>query len=136
MAINHVAVIVTAIVGMVIGALWYSKALFGSTWMKLTGMTDKKLKEMQKKGMTKSYVLGFVSLLVMSYILAYFLKLFDANTMGEGVATGFLIWLGFVATVMLNSVLWEGKPFKLYFINALHYLVALVIMGVILVAWT
>jgi len=39
---------------------------------------------------------------------------------------------GFVI-VMLNKVLWEGKPFKLYLLDAAHYLVVLLAMGSILV---
>ena len=33
-------VIVTALIGYIIGALWYSPLLFGKQWMKLTGKTD------------------------------------------------------------------------------------------------
>ena len=33
--INYIAVLVSAVIGMAIGALWYSPLLFGKIWMKL-----------------------------------------------------------------------------------------------------
>ncbi len=39
---------------MIIGSLWYG-ALFGKTWMKLSKITDKQMKEMKKKCVGMSY---------------------------------------------------------------------------------
>ena len=43
--------------------------------------------------------------------------------------------LGFVALVTLGVVLWEGKPWKLWVLMNGHYLVSLLIMGVLLAFW-
>ena len=51
--INFAAVLVAAIVGFIIGILWYGP-LFGKSWMRLMGMTDKQLKEARQKGMGKT----------------------------------------------------------------------------------
>src|SRR3989344_4427977 len=40
---------------------------------------------------------------------------------------------GFLSTLVM--ILWEGKPFALYLINSVHYLVVLLISSVILVLW-
>lgn len=48
---------------------------------------------------------------------------------------GFWAWLGFVATIMLGMTLWEGKPFRLYLLNAGYQLLNLLVMGAILAAW-
>ena len=133
--VNYLAVVVSAIVGMVIGALWYSPMLFGKMWMKLSGVTDKEMKKAKEKGMSKSYALAFLGSLLMSCILAHFVYYTQASTVLEGMQTGFWIWLGFVATIMLGMVLWEGKSWKLYFVKAAHELVALAVMGAILAVW-
>jgi hypothetical protein len=44
-------------------------------------------------------------------------------------------WLGFVAPVSLGAVLWDGKPWKLWFINAGYFLATLLVMGLILGYW-
>ena len=132
--INYLAVLVSAAAGFVIGALWYS-VLFGKVWMKLSGMDSKKIGKEKKKGMVKSYAAGFAVLVVMAFVLAHFVDMAEAATVLEGAQAGFWAWLGFVATVMLNKVLWEGKPFKLYLLDASHYLVVLLVMGSVLAVW-
>lgn len=132
--INYLAVLVSAAAGFVIGMLWYS-VLFGKVWMKLSGMDKKKIDKEKNKGMAKSFVAGFAALLVMSFVLAHFVDMAEAATVLEGAQAGFWAWLGFVATVMLNKVIWEGKPVKLYLLDAAHYFVVLLIMGSILAVW-
>ena len=130
--INLLAVLVAGIASMVVGALWYSQLLFGKIWMQLMGFNEKKLAEAKKKGMAKSYIITFISSLLTAYILAHFVKYVQAATIADSLVLAFWIWLGFFATTMLGSILWEGKPLKLYVINILHYLVSLSVMSIIL----
>ena len=134
-SINYLAILIAAIVSMVIGALWYSPVLFGKLWMKLSGISEKQIQDAKKKGMTKSYALAFLGTLVMSYVLAHFVDYAEATTFASGMQTGFWIWLGFLVTTMLGTVLWEGKPVKLYFLNIAHYFVVLLITGGMLALW-
>jgi hypothetical protein len=133
-SVNYVAVVVTAIVAMIVGALWYSPILFGNAWMKLSGISKKDLDAAKKKGMGKSYLLCFVAALVTAFVLANLLMNLGASV-NNGLMTAFWIWLGFGATIMINSVLWDGKPWGYYFIITGHYLVSLEVMGIILGAW-
>jgi len=71
----------------------------------------------------------------MSYVLAHFVDYAEAATAMDGIILGFWVWIGFLATTQIGSVLWEGKPVKLYLINTLHYLVALAVMATILAVW-
>ena len=43
MEINFLILFGSAFIPLVIGSLWYSKALFGNTWMKASGMTEEKV---------------------------------------------------------------------------------------------
>jgi hypothetical protein len=132
--VNYFAVLVAAIAAMVLGALWYSPLLFGKLWMALSGLGEKKLNDMKAKGMTKGYVLGFLSNLVMAYVLAWVIGLGGVNIQ-NGLMISALAWLGFLATSSLGGVLWEGKSPKLYLLNAAHSLTSMLIMGAILGAW-
>ena len=133
--INYLAVLVAAIVGFFAGFLWYSDALFGKTWRGLMGIDEKKMKQAQKKGMGKQISIGFLATLLTAYILAHFVWYVQAKTIAEGIVLGLWLWLGFFATTQLGMVLWEGRPFKLYVINTMHYLVMLAVMGAILAVW-
>ena len=85
--------------------------------------------------MGKTYVIMVIGTLVTSYVLAHFVDYLDATNIAGALAAAFWIWLGFVATVILGGVLWEGKPWKLYFLNAAYYLVNLAVIAVILALW-
>lgn len=129
--VNLLAVLVCGIASMVIGFVWYSKVLFGNVWMKLSGISEAQMKK-ANSNMPMLYGTMFIASLVMAYVLAHFASYAGAVTLMDGVVAGFWAWLGFVATTMLTGVLYEGKPMKLYFINAGYQLVTLVVMGAIL----
>lgn len=133
-SVNLWAVLVSAIASMVIGSLWYS-VLFGKVWINLMGFTEKSMKEAKEKGMTKSYLIMFVCSLITAYVLAHFAKYAGSVGVLGGLQLGFWVWLGFFATTLISTVLWEGKPVKLYLINVSHYLVTLVVMSIILSVW-
>jgi hypothetical protein len=132
--VYYVAIIGAGIVSMVIGALWYSPLLFGKKWMELMNFQKKDMAKMKKQAQ-KGYAIMFLTTLVMGFVLSKFLDNMGAVTAIEGIVTAFWLWLGFIATMMLSSVIWEGKPLQLYLINALHSLVSLAAMGAILAVW-
>ena len=126
-----IAVLVAAVAAMVVGALWYSPAVFGKQWMKLMGMTKKSM-EKEKKNMGKKYLLTFISLLVTAFVLAHFVDFTGAVDMAEGMQVGFWAWLGFVGPATLINSLWTGKPGQLWALDNGHFLVVLVVMGAVL----
>jgi len=133
--INIWAVVVSTIIYFGLGMLWYSPKLFGKSWMALQNFTEEKMAAMKSKGMAKPMIFGLIGAFITSFILAYVISISGAAVIGEGLWIGFLAWLGFVATVALGSVLWEGKPFKLYMINMGYHLVSLLIMSLVLTVW-
>lgn len=134
--INYLAVLVAALASIVLGSLWYSPVLFGKEWMKLSKITEKDVAAAKKKGgMWKYYLGAFVASLVTAYILAHFVDYAGATTIIGGLQLGFWVWLGFIVTTLLSSVLWEGKPVKLYLISIGYYLVLFLLMGALLAAW-
>ena len=132
-SLNWWAIIISAIAATVLGFLWYG-LFFGKTWMDLSGVSQKDIKKAKEKSMTKAYVFNFIATFVMVFVLALLLE-FTGSGITNGLLTGLFVWLGFIATTMLNSVLWEGKPFKLYLLNIFYYLISLLIAGAILSAW-
>ena len=132
-SINYWAVLAATVAAIVVGFLWYGP-LFGKTWMRLMGFDKKKMDKNMKKGMTKTYIIMVITSLVTSYVLAHFVK-YHGTTISDALQTAFWVWLGFIATIQIGIVLWEGKPWKLYFINTAHQLVNLAVMATILASW-
>jgi len=133
-SLNYIAIIVSGVVAMIIGYLWYGP-LFGKAWMKLSGFTPKDQEKAKKKGMTKSYIIMFIGVLVTAYVLAHFVDYMEATTFLAGMEVGCWLWLGFIAPVMLGMVLWEGKPVKLYLLNVIYQLIVIELMAGILAVW-
>ncbi len=130
--VNLVRVLIAAIVSMIVGSLWYGP-LFGKTWMKLMGINKNSINKSKKKGMWKSYLVMFIGSLINFSVLGILVSVFGATNVSGAMKVGFLVWIGFVLPLMLGSVLWEGKPVKLYFLNAAYQLVMLLIASAIMV---
>ena len=132
--INYWAVFGAAVVAMILGALWYGP-VFGTQWMTMTGLTPEGMKSMKMlPGMAMG--LGFITTLLMAYVLSHVIVFASAylRMTGpmSGMSSGFWMWLGFAVPLTAGAFLWEGKPIKLWLLNAAYYLVSLPIMGAIL----
>ena len=136
--INYLAVVVSALAAMVIGSLWYGP-LFGKRWIALMGFTAEDMAAAKAKGMAKSYMLAAVGSLLMAYVLAHSLvfgsSYFNVTGLPAAFQGAFWNWLGFIAPVTLNTVVWEGKSWKLWILGNGCYLVTLFAMALILVYW-
>ena len=141
--INYLAVLVAAIVQMVLGFLWYGP-IFGKPWGKLMGWSPETMEAMKKdpkmkKTMMRNYLIMAVGSLLMAWILDHAIIFASAYLLFSGVtaavAVGFMNWLGFFAPVTVGPVLWEGKSWKLWFLNSGYYLVGLILMGIVLALW-
>ncbi len=129
--VNWIAIIVATIVSMVIGAIWYSPALFAKAWME-----DTNKKNMDPKaGATTGYVVAVIANLISGYVMARILATADSTTIGAGLMVGFLLWLAFMAGPTLMNYMFEGRPMRLFNINAGMYLVSMLVMGAILAVW-
>ena len=133
--VNYLAVVVVTVVSFLIGMIWYM-FLFGKVWQKEMGFSDKDMKKAKEKGMALPMILNLIGTLAMVFVSALFVGWLNLSGFSEGATLGFWIWLGFfAATTLLGDVLWEMKSWKLFFINALYWLVNLVVVAGILAVW-
>jgi uncharacterized membrane protein len=139
--INYLAVLAAAISNMAIGFLWFGP-LFGNAWTSAMGWTESEMaagREKMKKDGWKTYALQALGALVMAYVVAHYFVFASTYTQTFGIVGGLMVgfwsWLGFVAPISLGVVLWDGKPWKLFFVQAGYYLAALLAMGVIIALW-
>lgn len=131
MEINYLAILVAAVAAMLVGGFWYSPVLFGKPWMREMGKNPDDMKGIAFP--LKEMAIQFIASLVLAFVLALFI--YRQATVGEAVTLALWIWVGFYVTLQLNSVLWEGRSWKLYFINIAQSLVTLVLMAVVIGLW-
>lgn len=128
--INHIAVLVCAVLSLVIGGLWWSPLLFAKAWQREVGLSDEQLKQMNP---AKTFGITFVLAYLASYNLAFFLG--DATTTWKwGIAAGMLA--GFWAITMYVIIsLFEQRSFKLMLINSGYIAVYFAVIGFVLGIW-
>jgi hypothetical protein len=128
--INYIAVAAAALGSFLIGGVWYSPVLFGKIWMRETSLTDDAL-----RGRNMGLVFG--SSFVLSLVIAFNLAAFLAGPPNFlwGMTAGALAGIGWVATAMGMTYLFERRSLKLFLVNAGYHAVTFVMMGGILGAW-
>lgn len=120
--IDWLTIFIAAVLNMVIGFFWYSKWLFGPTWLKLSDIKNPK--------MSNSTILySFIGSLVIAYFLAFFEGYLGVTTVTDGMFIGFCFWLGFVATTQIDSVLYSKVPFRLFVIQTGYKLLSFLVMS-------
>lgn len=132
--VNYLAILVAAVVSYAVGAVWHSPIGFGKQWMKMMGFSKDHMHSMPLTA-KQAMIIGFFVTLLFSYVLAYFVAYMGATTLFLALQLGFWVWLGFVATTVINGWLWEGKSFKLFLFNASYQLVSIEVMALILGLW-
>ena len=135
MRIKYPAVIVATLVHFILGGLWYSPLLFGNKFLQIVNWSPEKLAEVENQRHVKELALAFVTSVVLVYILAHFVQYTKAKTAWAGMETAFWLWLGFIVTTQLATVLFEQRPLGLYLINISYQLVGCTLAGVILAVW-
>ena len=131
--VNLLSVLCVAIVSFILGFLWYGP-LFGKQLIKLSKVSAQSISKSKKKGMFKPALLNFIGTLIMVYVFAGFISLFEVINPLQGAVLGFWIWLAFFAsTTLLGDVLWGGKPWELFVLNGFYWLVNLMLSGLLLV---
>jgi Protein of unknown function (DUF1761) len=129
-SVNLLAVIVSAVVTMIIGALWYSPMLFANTWLRLI---NKNMEDV--RGDATMYAGTFVAALLAAYVLAVVIRALGATTLINGILVGILTWLGLVAAPTFTYATFNGPNRQVWMLFAGYQLVAFVIMGAILGVW-
>jgi hypothetical protein len=129
--VNHLAVVVCAVINLAIGALWYSPALFFQAWAKEAEITEEKGKNAKP---ARNFFIAFVMSLVMSYNLAFFLGSPEI-TWKAGALYGFLTGFGWVSLSIGILAVFESRSLKYVLINGGFFTVWFTVIGLILAAW-
>jgi hypothetical protein len=135
MDINYLAVLVSALVSMIIGSIWFGP-LFGKQFIHATGMDQwsPEKQALMKKTMGISYFLQFLASLVMFFVLSKFMSDSGQMTVHGGLVTALWLWIGFVVPLALGNAIWGGSK-KVFWLTTSHMLITLLVIGAIIGAW-
>ena len=124
---NWLAVVAAAIVGLLIGIIWYAPPFFG----RLAAGAGVGLPKRNANTAATSAVI----VLVIAYALALIVRAVGANSVFDGAVVGGTVWLGFVLTLVLSSATFENRSLRYVAITTGQRLLSLVVMGAVLGAW-
>ncbi len=130
--INYVAVIIAALAGFGLGAVWYM--VLGGTWMRALGKTPADLKP-EGSAKVMPFIISIVALFVMALMLAGLMGHLGDVTIRGGVISGLFVWVGFVITTMGVNHAFSGAKPMLTLIDGGHWLAVLLIMGAVIGAF-
>lgn len=135
MEINFLAAGLSALAAFFLGFMWYT-VIFAKPWQKLIGMGPKGkgvASTKQTPSLGKLLVVSFILQLIMATNMAAFIGK-DADWL-FGLFAGLAVGLGWVSLSFGVSYLFEGRPLKLWLINAGYYTTLFAITGVIIGAF-
>ncbi len=132
--INYFAVVAATLSTMIVGTIWYSPKVFGTTWMRLTGVTP---------GDGKSAVGPILATLVVSFVTCWVLagaayiawQFYGGLFLYSSLITGLLFWAGFTAARFVTHDAFEGRPARLTVLNCAHELVTIIVLSLVIGVW-
>lgn len=159
MEINFLALFVAALSTLVVGFVWYNPKVFGSIWMKESGMTEEKM-----QGGNMLLIFG-VSLLY-AFLISFILQMLTIHQFGalgmvggdpsiakpsyeafmadygmafrtfkHGALHGFMTGLFLALPIIGTNALYERRSFKYTLVTGGFWIVCFMIMGGIICAW-
>lgn len=159
MDINFLSLLVAALSTLVVGFIWYNPKVFGTIWMKESGLTEEKM-----KGSNMALTLGvsFIYAFLIAFVLR-FLTIHQTGALGmvggdasiakpsydafmadygmafrtfkHGALHGFMTGLFLAIPVIGTNALYERRSFKYTLITGGFWAVCFMIMGGIICAW-
>lgn len=129
--ISLTAILIAAVVGFVIGGIWYG--VLGNAWMKAASIDPADMVDEQgkKKMPLVPMILAAVANLILATILAGLMGHMVVDVR-HGLITAAFIALGFILPTLLVNYSIQGRPFSLTLIDAGHWLLVLLAMGAII----
>ncbi len=122
--LDFITILVAAVIYMAIGAIWYSKPLFGEVWAKVNPTKRKKPLPL--------LFFGFVNALLISFFLSLLIAYLGATSTMDGIFAAFGVWIGFVVTTQFPIYLWSDRSWISFFVDMGYQFVGLCAMGALI----
>lgn len=129
-------VLLSSLMPMVVGMVWYSKLFFADPWLAALGWSRETLEARKKAGMAKAFGGTFAAAIVQSFALAVFIHQLGVTAFYRGAWIGIWLALGIAIPASASSALFEGRSGIVWLINAGCTLVSITLTAGVLAAWS
>lgn len=130
LGINYVVVVIAALVGMVIGYVWYSPWAFGKLWLKSKGWSDETLRAKKEgKSMAPVFALMTLGTAFTAFVIAVLFNSLILVGFSGIIKAALVLWIGFAVPVKLADYLFGGDTFTFFLISIGHELVVIFVMS-------
>jgi len=135
---DPISVLVAVVASFAFSWIWHGP-LFGKIWLRLMNFPMDMKPE--AKMMMKSIAIGLVGTLLTAHVLVYSTNIWRPSVWGigtdeswcmYGLYSGFFTWLGFYVPMLLNTVAWEGRSWKMFGFQAVYHFINLQIIAMII----
>ena len=130
--VSLIGVVLSAVAAMIIGYVWYSPKVFGTTWQKLIGLSNKDLKKNMGPAMGSLVVSALLTAYILDHFINYAHNFMGVSWLSAGIQTALWVWLGFALTTIVAHGALEPRDKQVMLINAGNRLAILLVMGIIL----
>jgi hypothetical protein len=135
--LNFPAILVSAVIYFVLGAMWYSPLLFAGVFIKYRGFMPEEMQaaQMESTGFKPEYLIVLVVDVITAFALAIFIALAAPASPLDGMLVGLIVVAGLSATSTLTYTNFSGPHKMLWVIYTGYQVVAFAIMSLILTLW-
>ena len=128
LSVNWIAVVVAALMGFLVGGLWYGPIL-GKKWMGAVGLSEE---DVASGNMPVIFGGAFAFSLVASWVLAHTFATYATElSFAVKVLTASGVALGFIVPAIGTNYLFSQKGRTLFFIDASYWVIFYTVMGVV-----
>ena len=126
LGINSLAVLAATIVGMVLGALWYSPIAFGPAWMKSINKTPEQIGKP-----TVPMIGSIVASLLTAIGVAIVLQFIGVTSLAGAIQIGLVLGVLIILPALLSDNLFCGWGLALLAIQAGYRVLSVLLMSVV-----
>src|ERR1700691_4597801 len=134
--INHLAVIIAAVVAWLASAGWYMS--LGRVYQAALGKTPEQCKEeMKRPGAFLPFIYAFLANIIIAWMLAGVLGHLGPGqvTLKNGVISAAFLWFGFILTTMTVNYSFSGRDKRLLLIDVGNWLIVMLVIGAVIGAF-
>ncbi|WP_028469048.1 DUF1761 domain-containing protein [Neptunomonas japonica] len=125
--VNLLGVIAATLVGMLLGALWYSSIAFGGAWMKCVGKTPETLGKQ-----TAPLVGSIISSLLTAVGVSLLFSLLNVSNFVTAISIGAILGFLVIFPALLSDNLFCGWGSKLLIIQSGYRVVSVFLMSLVI----
>ena len=123
--VNLIGVVVATVIGMILGAVWYSPVLFGNRWMQCIGKTPETLGS-PTGPMIGSVFASLMSAVGVSLVHAYI----GVDSLSMGIGMGLILGVLIVFPALLSDNLFCGWGTELLLIQSGYRILSVLLMSI------